>query len=419
MADTIAVMNAGRIEQLGDPATLYERPRSTFVANFLGQSNLLRADRVTGARRATARRRVPTVARPRARGRRRGHAARGHRGGLARACARRSCGSARAAGPTGCAASCTDVSFTGVATQYLVRDAVGPASSPSSSRTTARPGPPSARTSRCPGPRRTSFVLDASQDADAGASWSRSSSWLRLAVASTGAPAAPPTPPPGAAQLGALRPARSRACCGSSSSSSLPMVTLGVAVPAGGQRRRRLRLHRQRRHLRRRAVSSYWPQLVRSLGLRRRPPPCSPCCSATRWPTSSRRRPGGWKNVLLVLVIAPFFTSFLIRTLAWQTILSDDGLVTHVRPASSSITDLLQRRRPHRQRLAAFVAVRGDLRPDLQLPAVHDPAALRLARAARPPARRGGRRPLRLAVADVPAASPGRCRCPASWPARC
>jgi spermidine/putrescine transport system ATP-binding protein len=43
MADTIAVMNAGRLEQVGDPATLYERPTSTFVANFLGQSNLLKA----------------------------------------------------------------------------------------------------------------------------------------------------------------------------------------------------------------------------------------------------------------------------------------------------------------------------------------------------------------------------------------
>jgi spermidine/putrescine transport system ATP-binding protein len=41
MADTIAVMNAGIIEQLGDPADLYERPHTTFVANFLGQSNLL------------------------------------------------------------------------------------------------------------------------------------------------------------------------------------------------------------------------------------------------------------------------------------------------------------------------------------------------------------------------------------------
>ncbi len=37
---------------------------------------------------------------------------------------------------------------------------------------------------------------------------------------------------------------------------------------------------------------------------------------------------GRWKNVLLVLVIAPFFTSFLIRTLAWQTILASDGLLT-------------------------------------------------------------------------------------------
>ena len=47
MADTIAVMNGGRIEQLGAPAELYELPRTTFAANFLGQSNLLAAT-VTG-----------------------------------------------------------------------------------------------------------------------------------------------------------------------------------------------------------------------------------------------------------------------------------------------------------------------------------------------------------------------------------
>ncbi|WP_091248634.1 ABC transporter ATP-binding protein [Micromonospora matsumotoense] len=44
MADTVAVMNAGRIEQLGAPAELYEYPATAFVANFLGQSNLLAAD---------------------------------------------------------------------------------------------------------------------------------------------------------------------------------------------------------------------------------------------------------------------------------------------------------------------------------------------------------------------------------------
>jgi spermidine/putrescine transport system ATP-binding protein len=47
MADTIAVMNDGRIEQMGEPTQLYENPVTTFVANFLGQSNLLRGT-VTG-----------------------------------------------------------------------------------------------------------------------------------------------------------------------------------------------------------------------------------------------------------------------------------------------------------------------------------------------------------------------------------
>jgi spermidine/putrescine transport system ATP-binding protein len=40
MADTVAVMNSGRIEQMGHPADIYELPRTVFVANFLGQSNL-------------------------------------------------------------------------------------------------------------------------------------------------------------------------------------------------------------------------------------------------------------------------------------------------------------------------------------------------------------------------------------------
>ncbi|WP_200303512.1 ABC transporter ATP-binding protein [Streptomyces adelaidensis] len=44
MADTVAVMNAGRVEQLGSPADLYENPHTTFVANFLGTSNLIEAE---------------------------------------------------------------------------------------------------------------------------------------------------------------------------------------------------------------------------------------------------------------------------------------------------------------------------------------------------------------------------------------
>ncbi len=36
---------------------------------------------------------------------------------------------------------------------------------------------------------------------------------------------------------------------------------------------------------------------------------------------------GRWKNLMLVMVIAPFFTSFLVRTLAWKSILADNGFV--------------------------------------------------------------------------------------------
>ena len=41
MADTIGVMHNGVIEQMGQPGSLYESPRTTFVSNFLGQSNLV------------------------------------------------------------------------------------------------------------------------------------------------------------------------------------------------------------------------------------------------------------------------------------------------------------------------------------------------------------------------------------------
>ncbi|MEX0710483.1 MAG: ABC transporter ATP-binding protein [Chloroflexota bacterium] len=56
MSDRIAVMRAGRIEQLGNPEELYERPRTSFVAGFLGVSNLLegevveRGEAMTGVR---------------------------------------------------------------------------------------------------------------------------------------------------------------------------------------------------------------------------------------------------------------------------------------------------------------------------------------------------------------------------------
>jgi spermidine/putrescine transport system ATP-binding protein len=49
MADTIAVMNRGRIERIGEPAEIYDDPRTPFVAGFLGASNLMEG-RVSGDR---------------------------------------------------------------------------------------------------------------------------------------------------------------------------------------------------------------------------------------------------------------------------------------------------------------------------------------------------------------------------------
>jgi putative spermidine/putrescine transport system ATP-binding protein len=44
MSDRIVVFNRGRVEQVGSPAEVYERPSSEFVAGFVGTSNLLRSE---------------------------------------------------------------------------------------------------------------------------------------------------------------------------------------------------------------------------------------------------------------------------------------------------------------------------------------------------------------------------------------
>jgi spermidine/putrescine transport system permease protein len=74
------------------------------------------------------------------------------------------------------------------------------------------------------------------------------------------------------------------------------------------------------------ALSEYWPWIVRSIeygGL------ATILAFALGFPLAYTIafRGGAYKNVLLFLVIAPFFTSFLLRTISWKIILADDGLV--------------------------------------------------------------------------------------------
>jgi spermidine/putrescine transport system permease protein len=87
------------------------------------------------------------------------------------------------------------------------------------------------------------------------------------------------------------------------------------------------------------ALQQYWPQFVRSFvfaGL------ATVFCLLLAYPLAYfiAFRSGRWKAAMLVLVIAPFFTSFLIRTLAWKTILQDDGFVLSVMN-SLHLTDLM------------------------------------------------------------------------------
>jgi len=77
------------------------------------------------------------------------------------------------------------------------------------------------------------------------------------------------------------------------------------------------------------AVSTYRPQFVRSIeyaGV------ATVIALAISYPLAYwiAFRGGRWKNLFLLLVIAPFFVTYLIRTLAWETILSDDGVVVGV-----------------------------------------------------------------------------------------
>jgi spermidine/putrescine transport system permease protein len=72
------------------------------------------------------------------------------------------------------------------------------------------------------------------------------------------------------------------------------------------------------------ALGEYWPQFLRSVGYAAT---ATVLCVLLGYPLAYliAFKAGRWRNVVMILVIAPFFTSFLIRTLAWKTILADGG----------------------------------------------------------------------------------------------
>lgn len=113
MADTIAVMNGGRIEQLGRPAELYERPATAFVAGFLGASNLLPGT-VEGA--DTIRLDDGTIVRT---------SANGHSGAVAAGVRPEKITIGAGGGANELAGTVAETAYIGVATQVVVRTAAG------------------------------------------------------------------------------------------------------------------------------------------------------------------------------------------------------------------------------------------------------------------------------------------------------
>jgi spermidine/putrescine transport system ATP-binding protein len=168
MADTVAVMNQGLIEQMGPPVELYDNPATTFVSNFLGQSNLVSGTvSVAGSEDVLVDVQGTSVRAPVARARRRDGrvwvGVRPEKVFLAHA-------GEETADQTNLlpAGVVTDVSFIGVSTQYLVK-------MPWDQELTVFEQNTGARESFRPGDRvdlhwspAHTFLLDADQDAHAG-----------------------------------------------------------------------------------------------------------------------------------------------------------------------------------------------------------------------------------------------------------
>lgn len=74
------------------------------------------------------------------------------------------------------------------------------------------------------------------------------------------------------------------------------------------------------------AIAEYWPHLLRSL-LYGALATFFAFLLAYPLAYAMAFKAGRWRNVMLILVIAPFFTSFILRTIAWRQILADEGPV--------------------------------------------------------------------------------------------
>ena len=396
MADTVAVMNAGRIEQLGAPAELYEfpAPPSSPTSSASPTCSPARSP-AAAATTCWSTRTAPGSVRRRPRARRpSGEVWLGVRPEKMHLAARRR---GRAPGANVLAGGVvTDASFVGVSTQYLVRT-VGPGAD----GVRAEHRRPRARSGRRRGRpalgARHAFLLDAGPGRP-----------RRRRAPEDGVSAAVAHAVGGTAEARARRSARPERQQPRLAGYLLllpgalwlvlffavPLVTLfatSLYDPAGSlEPGYAMTGHSATTPTR---CSEYWPQFLRSFGLRRHRDRSSACCSATRWPTRSRSRPAGgrtccWSRDRAVLHQLPAAHAGLEATscrqrAAWSDCCSDAARARRRRPAAG-------------HPVAVVAGLTYNFLPFMVLPLYASPGE------ARPAADRGGRRPLRHAGHGVP-----------------
>ena len=172
-----------------------------------------------------------------------------------------------------------------------------------------------------------------------------------------------------------------------------------------------LRVHLGVLQLQRRALATTASSSSARSGLRGDRDRCWRSRSATRSSYWIAFRAGRWKNLFLLFIVAPFFVTYLIRTLAWQTILSDHG--PGGRASCATVGCSADDGRLLATSTAVVAGITYNFLPFMALPLYV------VARADRPAAARGGRGPLREPDAGVPARDAAALAARGRSPARC
>ena len=300
MADRVAIFNEGRIVQIGAPTDIYERPRTRFVADFVGSSNVLAPDF------AAAHHGAP---------------------GAGRACGRRRSTLAPAGAPAGRASAASkarslDVHYQGAVTRVTV-DADGTSLSavvPAGSRRLA-PGDARSRSTWRPAARCTRMEDDMSETVLRGRASSASAAASRARVSDLLFRHPRLLPRPAARPAAAL--ARHR-LCRLALRAARPELLLDRRVLRPDQSTSSTLTTYARAASRPANLDIIFRTVVMAAAV-------TLAAAIIAFPIAyyaARYARGRWKAFFYLAVMLPLWSSYLVRVYAWKLILAKEGIIT-------------------------------------------------------------------------------------------